>query len=248
MSSANSGGCRSALEAGKLVDLTHSLDEHSIPWPSDPPFSWKAESWGRTGDGDWYAAGFFSTPEHIGTHIDAPIHFAEGGMRVGEIPLDRLVAPALVVDIRDACSRDRDYCLGAEDLVGWQERCGAIGRGEIVLVRTGWSRHWPDRGAYLGTDRPDDEGGMSFPGIGVEAAVMLRDCRVSGVGIDTAGVDYGKSKDFAVHKILNGAGIFHLENLTSLEHLPETGFTLIALPLKLANGSGAPARVVAVLP
>jgi kynurenine formamidase len=248
MDAANPRNRRSAIDTGKLVDLTYSLDEDNPQWPTDPPFEWRADHWGFTGDGHWYAAGRFSTPEHIGTHLDAPVHFGAEQVRVGAIPVERLVAAAVVIDVRATCAGDRDYSLSAADILAWEGRHGAIGNGEIVLVHTGWGRYWPDREAYMGSARQDDAGGLSFPGVGPDAAALLRDRGVSGVGIDTAGIDAGRSEDFASHRILNNAGIFHLENLANLDRLPETGATLVALPLKLAAGSGAPARVIAILP
>ena len=238
---------KTAIDVKKLIDLTHSLDEHTIHWPGEQPFAWKPLLWGEAGDGGWCATGFISMPEHTGTHLDAPIHFSRGKPTVGQLPLDRLVAPAVVIDVRAACSSDRDYLLSAGDIGKWEEVHGVIAPGEIVLVRTGWGRYWPEPKAYLGTDR-DDAAQLSFPGVGGDAAELLRDRAVAGVGIDACSIDAGKSGDFRSHKILTAAGIFLLENLANLERLPETGATLLAFPLKLASGSGGPARVVGLLP
>ena len=147
------------------------------------------------------------------------------------------------------CKRDRDYRLRVDDLVAWESAHGRIPDGAIVLVRTGWGRFWPDKAHYLGSDKPGDTAHLHFPGISRGAAEWLaRQRKVDGVGIDTASLDHGPSRDFIAHQVLNGAGIYGLENVANLGELPELGATLIALPMKIQGGSGAPTRVIAILP
>src|SRR5581483_1020521 len=197
--------------------------------------------------GYWYASGRYAASEHGGTHLDAPIHFGQGKPAMDEIPLTRLVAPALVIDISSACAHNPDYLLTAADLAGWEKAHGRIPNATIVLVRTGWSKFWPDKKRYLGSDTPADTAHLHFPGIASDAAKFLAEQRkVAGVGIDTASIDYGQSKDFMTHRILNGAGIYGLENVANLEKVPATGATLIALPMKIKGGSGGPVRIVAL--
>ncbi len=118
-----------------------------------------------------------------------------------------------------------------------------------MLVRTGWGRFWPDRKNYLGSDVPKDTANLHFPGLSREAAEFLaRERKVDGVGIDTASIDPGQSRDFIAHQILNGADIYGLENVANLDKLPATGATLIALPMKIQRGTGGPVRIVAILP
>lgn len=126
---------------------------------------------------------------------------------------------------------------------------GRIPAGAIVLLRTGWSRFWPNAKAYLGDDTPGDASKLSFPSYGVEAARMLVEERRAGVlGVDTASIDYGRSTEFMVHRIAAARDVPGLENLTNLDQLPATGATVIALPMKIAGGSGGPVRVVAMIP
>lgn len=238
-----------ALERQTLVDLTYELDESTVAWPTAKPFHRDQTAYGFTSHGYWYASADFATSEHAGTHIDAPIHFAEGQLSVDRIALRDLVAPAAIVDVQDAVTRNADYRLRVDDLQAWERQHGRIPIGAIVVMRTGWGRHWPDRSAYLGSATPYDVTTLHFPGFSREAAEFLvKERTIAGIGIDTASIDYGPSQDFIVHQIINGAGLYGLENIAQLDLVPESGALLIALPVKIKNGSGGPVRIVAVLP
>ncbi len=236
------------IDVSKLIDLTYAFDEQTIYWPTAQPFHFEHEHWGVTSAGYWYAAGRFQASEHGGTHLDSPIHFGAGRAATDQIPLSRLVRPVVVVDISAACARNADYRLTASDLRSWEKQHGPIREGIIVLVRTGWGRFWPNKKRYLGSDKAGDTAHLHFPGIARDAAELLAARKVSGVGIDTASIDYGPSKDFITHQVLNGAGIYGLENVANLEKLPVTGAHLIALPMKIKGGSGGPVRIIALLP
>lgn len=232
----------------QVVDLSYSFEESTLYWPTSKGFQHEKVAYGRTAAGYWYASFDFAASEHGGTHLDAPIHFGEGKQSVEQIPLERLVAPGVKISVADEASRDRDYRLTAADLRAWEARAGRIPSGAIVLVHTGWGRYWGHRALYLGSDKPGDASNLHFPGIGQDAAEFLaHERQVALVGIDTASMDYGPSKDFIAHQILNGANIPGLENVAHLEQLPEKGFLLVALPMKIAGGSGAPCRIVALL-
>ncbi len=238
-----------AFDESKLIDLTYSFDEQTIYWPTAKPFQHERDSWGRSNAGDWYASASYAASEHGGTHLDSPIHFSEGKSTADEIPLSRLVAPAAVIDISQACATNPDYLLSVADIKSWERRHGRIRDGSVVLVRSGWGRFWPDKKNYLGSDAPGDTANLHFPGISREAAEFLaRERRIDGVGIDTASLDFGQSRDFIAHRILNGANIYGLENVANLERLPAVGATLIALPMKIRGGSGGPVRIIALLP
>jgi kynurenine formamidase len=181
--------------------------------------------------------------------MDAPVHFAEGGQGLDQVPLRQLVAPGVVLDVGRLAATDPDYRLRVADLLAWEARNGPIPAGAIVLLRTGWSARWPDRRRYLGDDTPGDASHLHFPSYGEEAARLLVDRRrVGALGVDTASIDYGPSKDFLVHQVAAAAGVPGLENLASLEELPERGAWIVALPMKIAGGSGGPLRIVALLP
>jgi kynurenine formamidase len=236
--------------APRVVDLGHAFDEKTVYWPTETArFAWKKLAFGETPAGWFYAAGAFSAPEHGGTHLDAPLHFAAGGASVEQIPLERLVGPAVVIDARESAARNPAHELSAAELAAFEARHGAIEAGAIVLLRTGWDRFWPDPRAYLGDDTPGDASKLRFPGYGAEAArVLVEERRVVGLGVDSASLDPGPSRDFPVHRIAAARGVYGLENLTGLDQLPARGATLVALPMKIAGGTGAPLRVIAFLP
>jgi kynurenine formamidase len=236
------------IEESKLVDLTHAFDENAVHWPTSQPFRWQKDAWGRTPAGYWYASASFAGSEHLGTHIDSPIHFAEKQATTEAIPLKQLVGPAVVIDVSAACSKDPDYQLSPADIAAWEQRHGQIPSGAVVLARTGWAKFWPDRKRYLGSDKPGDVANLHFPGISPDAAKLFVARRVDGVGIDTASIDHGPSKDFRTHQVLNAAGIYGLENVANLDRLPAAGATVLALPMKIRNGTGGPVRIIAILP
>ncbi len=234
----------------RLVDLSHSYGEDTLYWPTSPTaFDKKELAFGMTDDGWFYAAYSICTPEHGGTHIDAPIHFAQDGNSTEKIPLENLLAPAVVIDVSEIAATDRNYRLTREDITRFESDHGRIAAGSIVLLRTGWSQYWPDAIAYLGDDTPGDASKLQFPGYGeVASRILAEDRGVAILGVDSASVDYGKSQDFIVHRVAAARGVSNLENLTNLDQVPATGAIILALPMKIEGGSGGPVRVVALVP
>jgi kynurenine formamidase len=240
------------LPDGRIVDLSHAYGPDTLYWPTDERgFEYEKRTEGSAAGGDWYAAGRFATPEHGGTHLDAPVHFGEGRASVDEIPLARLVGRGVLVDVQAACAVDPDYRVRVQDLLDWEREHGRIPAGAIVLLRTGWAARWGDRARYLGTEAsgPEAVTGLHFPGLEPDAARFLAEQReIGAVGLDTPSIDHGPSRRFETHRILASAGIPAFENLASLAELPPTGFAVVALPMKIAGGTGAPLRAVALLP
>jgi len=235
---------------GNIIDLVHPFDESTIYWPTEEGFKLIPEAKGVTKQGYYYTANRFTAAEHGGTHIDAPIHFWEGGKSVDQIPLERLLGSGACVDVTQKCAADRDYLVAVEDFKAWEDANQSTLEDRIVLICTGFSRHWPDREKYLGTAEQSKAAldKLHFPGLDPAAADWLITRRhVSAVGIDTESIDYGETKDYTTHQRLFRDGVPAIENLTSLEMLPAGGFQVIALPMKIGGGSGAPCRVVAVL-
>jgi len=236
---------------GELVDLSHTYDAQTIYWPTAEGFRLRKDAEGITPAGYYYAANSLFTSEHGGTHIDAPIHFAQGHETVDKIPLRRLIAPAVIVDITSPSEGNADYQVTTEDFARFEREHGAIPDDSIVLLRTGFSRRWPDATTYLGTATRGEEGAkqLHFPGLHPDAAKwIVANRRIGAIGIDTASIDYGQSTLFESHRILYERDVPAFENLTSLERLPVTGAYVIALPMKIGGGSGAPLRAVAILP
>jgi len=235
--------------AGRIVDMSYPFDAKTIYWPNAKPFQLEVVHHGKTEAGYWYEANQFCAAEHGGTHIDAPCHFAAGKWTVDAIPLDRLIGPAAVVDLRAACAANPDYRVQVQDILDDEKKNGPMPAGVIVLFWTGWGERWPDRKRYMGDDTPGKTTDLHFPGISPEAAEFLAKQRdIRAVGLDTASLDYGPSTDFLAHQVLNGANIPGLENVANLQLLPARGATLYALPMKIGGGSGAPTRIFAVLP
>lgn len=238
------------LAAFSVIDLTHTYDENTLYWPTSPS-SFKLEqlAFGETPAGFFYSANTLCTPEHGGTHLDAPIHFSADGWTADKIPVERLIGPGVVIDVSEKSGADPDYRLTRPDVEAWEAAHGPIPAGAIVMLRTGWGERWPDRKAYLGDDTPDDASNLHFPSYGQGAAQMLVEERsVSILGVDTASIDHGPSRDFIVHQIAGRANVPGLENVANLERLPATGTWIIALPMKIAKGSGGPTRIIALLP
>jgi len=236
------------LDGDRLIDLTHAFDQDTIALPGNRSFELTHTRWGEDEEGRWYAASEFCMAEHCGTHLDAPLHFARDGRSVSDLAPRDLIGPARVIDVERQCLADRDYLVSVEDITRHEASEGRIAPGSVVLIRTGWSRSWPDRRRYLGSEDPQPGDELHFPGLSAEAARLLADRKVALVGIDTASLDHGPSKDLAAHRVLAQAGVAGLENLDDLERLPTRGATVLALPMKIAGGSGAPVRVVALVP
>ena len=238
------------LDDYRLVDLSHSYNEDTLYWPGSPStFEKKQLAYGVTDAGYFYSANAVCTAEHGGTHLDAPLHFAAGGTSADELPLENLVAPAVVIDVSGRTARERNYRLTVDDVRAFEERHGRIEPGTIVLMRSGWSRYWPNVLEYLGDDTPGDASKLEFPGFGEAAArLLVLERQVALLGLDTASIDYGRSSDFVVHRLAAANGVGALENLTNLDRLPPVGTLLFALPMKIEGGSGGPVRVVALVP
>ncbi len=243
-------GAQAEFPKGKVIDLTHSFDAETIYWPTESGFLFEKQAEGFTEKGYFYASNFFKAPEHGGTHIDAPRHFAEKGQTVDEIPLEQLMGDAIVVDVSDKALKDCDYQITSEDFLEWEKKNGKIPEGTIVLLRTGFGKYWPDRVTYMGTDErgKDAVAKLHFPGLHPDAALWLANERkIEAVGLDTPSIDYGQSTLFASHVNLFTRNIPALENLANLDQLPEKGFYVIAMPMKIKGGSGGPTRVAAVI-
>ena len=238
------------LRTATVVDLTHAFDSETLYWPTSPTkFELKNLTSGMTEGGWFYSANSFCAPEHGGTHLDAPIHFGRGQRTADQVPVRQLVAPAVVIDVTRAAAADRDYRLSVADVRAWEKVHGTIPGGAIVLLRTGWSKRWPDRKRYFGDDTPGDASNLHFPSYGEEAVgLLVRERRVGAVGVDTASIDHGPSKTFPVHRLTAAANVPGLENLTDLENVPERGAWIVALPMKIAGGSGGPLRAIALVP
>lgn len=240
-----------SLQQSRLVDLTHAFGNDTIVWPTEQNVKIVAQHAEDMPGGYYYASNRLELPEHGGTHIDAPIHFSKGKQTLDQIPIDRLVGSAIRIDVSEQCVNDRDYRILIQDLERWESRHGRIPARTVVLLDTGFGRLWSSRQQYLGTELRGAEGvqALHFPGLHPDGATWLvRERQVKAVGIDTASIDYGRSTKFETHVALLSQNVPVFENLADLSGLPDRGFDVVALPMKIAGGTGGPLRIIAVIP
>ncbi len=246
-------GCATTHEFpnGTWLDLTYDLSSETVYWPTSELFKLETVSEGVTEAGYYYSAYKFCAAEHGGTHIDAPVHFAEGRKSVDELPLSQLIGSAVKIDVSEKAIADRDYLISSKDIQAWEADHGRIPGGSIVLFQTGYGRYWPNAEQYLGTALRGEEGvaALHFPGLHPDAAAWLVANRtIKAVGIDTASIDFGQSKTYGSHVALMTNNIPAMENVANIEQIPTQGALIVALPIKIKGGSGGPIRIAALLP
>ena len=234
-----------------IVDLTHTFSDETIYWVTAKEFELDVVAKGETDKGYYYSANNFATAEHGGTHLDAPIHFAKDRQSVDEIPLENLIGAAIKIDVSARALNNPDYEISISDFTGWEKKQNVqIPDGSIVLLETGFSKYYPDKMKYLGTDQRGEQALalLHFPGLSPEAASWLVENRkIKAIGIDTPSIDFGQSQYFKSHVTLLKQNIPAFENLTNLDKLPARAFRIIALPMKIKGGSGAPLRIIALI-
>ena len=236
---------------GAWIDLTYNFDEQTIYWPTADGFRHDTVFAGVTDSGFYYTSFNYCAAEHGGTHLDAPMHFAEGKQALHEIPLDHLLGDAVLIDVSAKALAQRDYQVSVADFQAWEQQHGRLPDGIIVLLRTGYGKFWPDKLGYMGTAERGAAAvaKLHFPGLHPDAAKWLTTERsIHAIGLDTPSIDYGQSTLFESHQILFRQNIPAFENLANPDQLPQTGIWIAALPMKIKGGSGGPLRVVALLP
>lgn len=237
---------QSGFPSGEWVDLSYDFSDKTVYWTESDSFKKETVAEGQTEKGYYYSAYKFSAPEHGGTHLDAPVHFAENRETVDQIPLTRLIAPAVKIDVSPKASANRDYEVSVEDFTAWEAQHGRIPDASIVLLQTGYGSFWGDRAKYMGVENIDQK---HFPGLHPEAARwLINNRKISAVGIDTASIDFGQSQTFDTHVALMQQNVPAFENVANLVKVPIKGAHVVALPMKIKGGSGAPLRIVAFIP
>ena len=227
-----------------VIDLTHPLNDKSPNWEGTAESPFHAKELGNI-ERDGYYSRIFSTQEHYGTHLDAPAHFAVDAWTVDQIPADRLVRPLVVLDVRENVKGNPDYEVSVEDINRWEQTHGPISTGAVVIAYTGWDERWHRQESFR---NQQSDGLTHYPGFSLAAAKFLVQSRkVVGLGIDTMSVDIGATTTYPVHLFTSQLGIYHLENVANLAKVPAAGGMVIVAPIKLENGSGGPARVLALV-
>jgi len=251
---------KSIKENNRIVDMTYDFESTTIYWPTDKPFVLEKDkgTWQVQDRGYWYASNTYGpTGEHVGTHIDAPIHFVRDGKTVEELPTDYLISNAIVLDLTKQCTDNRDYSLTVDDLMCWEREYGKIPDNSWLIVKTGWGKYWPDKKMYLGVDTDDDKNkigedslyNLHFPGVSVDSCIFLiKERRIYGIAIDTPSLDRGISTDFISHRIWLRSDKMIIENIANVDMLPSIGAIILIAPMKIKRGTGAPTRILAICP
>lgn len=233
------------------VDLTYTYDSTTLYWPNNTTgFVHNTDAEGKTPLGYYYSSYSICTPEHGGTHLDAPIHFAENRITLDQLPLSSLTGDAVVIDVSAKALANRDYLVAVEDIDAWEKANGPLPENSIVLFRTGYGQFYPDREKYFGTAKKGTEAipELHFPGIDpATTAYLVEKKKIKALGLDTPSMDYGQSKDFKTHQVLLGANKPGFENVANLDKLPAKGVYIVALPMKIGKGSGGPLRIIAAI-
>jgi len=239
------------LSEGRWVDLTWDFEQSTVYWPTNVTFTHDTVAFGINDKGYFYSSFKYAAEEHGGTHFDAPLHFAEGGRSIEQIPVEELTGPGILVDISASTANNSDYLVSCSDFQDWEAKNGTILEQAIVLIDTGFGKYWGDKLKYTGTTKSGAAGveELHFPGLSPEAAEWLvKERKIKAVGIDTPSIDFGQSKDFLTHRFLCRNNITAYENVANLEELPIAGFYVVAAPMKIKGGSGSPLRIMAWIP
>jgi kynurenine formamidase len=236
------------LSQGRWIDLSYSFSDSTLYWPNNPTgFKLDTQMNGITPAGFYYSSNSFSAPEHGGTHLDAPVHFAQGKRSTDQVPLENLTGNAVVIDVSEKALKNRDYLISVKDVQDWEKKNDTIPQGTIVLFKTGYGQYYPDAKKYFGTDQKGAAAIplLHFPGIDPATAEWLASQRkIKALGLDTPSIDYGQSTNFKTHQTLLGKNIPAFENVANLDKLPTKGTYVVALPMKIKNGSGGPLRII----
>ena len=230
------------FKASKAIDLTHPMHDDMVFWPGGVPFKKERLVDYDTGG---YQLHKFIMGENTGTHVDAPSHFIKGNKSIDQLALDQLILPMVVLDAQDAVSKNNDYELTPADIRNWEAKHDKVPANSLFVMNSGWHKRFDAPEKYRNLD---GDGVMHFPGFSAEAAKLLVERGVAGIGIDTLSLDHGPSKTFAAHVVMLDADKYQVENMASLDSLPATGATVIIGVLPVRGGSQAQARIFALLP
>lgn len=239
----------------EVIDLTTPLSSSTpalrLPEPFANLIDFSLEEVSAYNEpGPYWRHNNIHTGEHIGTHLDAPVHWITGrdGDDVSQIPVQRLIGPAAVLDLTTKVAGDPDYLLSIADVEAWEAANGPLTAGTWLLLRTGWESRGGSQAEFLGAD----DTGSHTPGVAVDCARWLATEReITGLGVETVGVDAGLAGGFdpafPVHHYFLGNDKYGITSLRNLGRLPATGAVLVVSPLPIVGGTGSPSRVLAVV-
>lgn len=220
-----------------IIDLTQTIHPDIPSWEGTCGFSAKTLSDYDQG----VKVQAFDMLAGIGTHIDAPSHFIPDAKSIADIPLTQLINPAIIIDVSK--NSHPDYLISKEDIINFEKSFASIKTNCIVLFYTGWSEYWSDAKKYRNVDERNT---MHFPGVSPEAAQLLLERNIAGIGIDTLSPD-SNNMEFPVHHLLLSQEKFIIENMVNLEKLPPVGAHVMALPIKISQATESPCRVIGLV-
>lgn len=222
----------------KIIDLTHPLSLDVPTWSGSCGFCLEIKK-------DYekiFRVQQIKMHAGIGTHMDAPSHRFQEGISIADIPLEQLIVPACVIDVSQKA--DPDYEISVEDIEHYEITYGTIPKHSLVIGYTGWDRFWTNKEAYRNLD---ETGRMHFPAFSANAAKLLLQKDVAGIAIDTFSPDC-LDFSFPVHQLILGAEKYIIENIANASQLPAKGSYVIALPLRIEEGTESPIRIIALIP
>lgn len=229
------------IDYTSIASLSHALAPESPVWPGRAPFGIEVAT---TVAADGFYANTITYHEHVGTHLDAPAHFVEGGATVDRIDPSQLVAPLVVLDVTTQAEADEDYAVTVDDVLAWEAEYGPLPAGAFVAFTSGWDARWDNPEAFVNLDGDDVQ---HYPGFHPDtAAFLVAEREIVGIGTDTLSQDPGNSTDFGTHVTILGAGLYGIEGVANLGSVPASGATVIVGAPNHLGGSGGPARLLAL--
>lgn len=211
------------------LDLTLTISE-SIPcFPNSPQVQFL--SWSNLKE-DGYNLELLFLSSHTGTHLDAPFHFVEKGLKIDQIPIKRLIGKGVIIKL---CKKRNDT-ITKQDIIYFEKQNGKLEENSSIFFFCDWQKNLNKENYFT-----------ENPGLSDSAADYLILKKINLVGIDSPSIDLGKNKSFRIHHVLSKKNILIVENLANLEKIPSLKFDFVILPLKLKNATGSPVRAIALL-
>lgn len=234
------------LAAKRFVDLTHSFGVDTPHWK---------------GFGEMKVRTLYTIPKagfhveefcHVGqwgTHVDPPAHFHDGLKSVDQIDPKDMLMPLVVLDVHEKVAKNPDYVLSLDDVRDWEAKHGRIPAHSFVAMRTDWSKRWPNDASM---QNKDSKGVAHYPGWSLPVLKLLyEDRHIAASGHETTDTDPGvqtTKDDYSLESYVLGTNHYQIEMLANLDQVPEAGGLVMVTFPKPVNGSGFPARVIAITP
>ncbi|XP_062597643.1 isatin hydrolase-like [Saccostrea cucullata] len=236
---------RPMYSAPRIVDLSHQQDDNAVSWPVNPPYNFTKLHRGFYAPFNiWLENNHIAMPEHMGTHVDAPVHTFKGTWRTHQIPIEKLYGPGVIINVKAKVESNPDYRVSTDDLLKYEEKYGEIPRHSVVIMNSGWTQKYLNNTLVWGTMQLLDSSTFHFPSWHEEAVTWLINKRqVNAIGVDTPSTDYGQSKTLPCHLIMGKNNVVGIENVANLDNIPESGSTIYVPVIKIYDGSGGPARL-----